>query len=126
MMQTQTNQQAIMHQNPNPMTVPQGPMGLRGTAILGPRPTLNDNSEQMRLSRQENLARIHQLRQTLAAAQQQELQYQQTQLEVTHQPPYGRHQMVKQASTAAATSTSKYPSKRCTNCSSSSGAIRRC
>lgn len=83
MMQTQTNQQAIMHQNPNPMTVPQGPMGLRGTAILGPRPTLNDNSEQMRLSRQENLARIHQLRQTLAAAQQQELQYQQTQLEVT-------------------------------------------
>ena len=80
MMQQQTNQQAIMHQNPNPMNIPQGPMGLRGAAMVGPRSTLNESAEMQR-SRQENLARIHQLRQTLAAAQQQELQYQ-TQLEV--------------------------------------------
>lgn len=83
MMQTQNNQQAIVHQNANPLNVPQGVMGLRGNVGgHGQRPQLNQlNDHALEVARQQNLAKIHQLRQNLMAAQQQELQYQ-TQFEV--------------------------------------------
>lgn len=53
---------------------PRGPAGVIG----GPRPPYNDHIEQ---ARQQNLAKIQQLRKTLEAAQQQELNYK-TQMEI--------------------------------------------
>lgn len=113
MMQMQNSQQSIIHQNANPMNVPQGGMGLRGnTSMIAPRSQLNENP--VETARQFNLAKIQQLQKHLEAAHQQELQYQ-NQLEVRwllvndnlaiftlanleiffqQQPPYRGHQNI--------------------------------
>lgn len=49
---------------------------------VGVRPSQGQYSEHIEMARKQNLAKIHQLRQTLEAAQQQELQYK-SQMEVT-------------------------------------------
>lgn len=49
---------------------------------VGVRPSQAQYSEHIEMARKQNLAKIHQLRQTLEAAQQQELQYK-SQMEVT-------------------------------------------
>uniref|UniRef100_A0A8D8M9G5 Mediator of RNA polymerase II transcription subunit 25 n=1 Tax=Cacopsylla melanoneura TaxID=428564 RepID=A0A8D8M9G5_9HEMI len=80
-----------------PGSMMQGPGGPRGPGgvLGGPRPPYNDHLEQ---ARQQNLAKIQQLRKTLEAAQQQELNYK-SQMEISSnvQMQQQLHQNLEQA-----------------------------